>query len=157
MCAKEISVKKIRQSESFCGPASLVSLLDYYGVKMSEKQLGKLCGTTVALGTEPEDLVRVLKELGFKVTAKTHGTWAELKRLVTHGTPVLVDWWSDYFPPAGGHYSLVYKLTDKSIFLMDPELGGYRRVSKDRFMCNWYDFYEDTGEKNYRWYMYISK
>jgi ABC-type bacteriocin/lantibiotic exporter with double-glycine peptidase domain len=153
---KDIKLKIVRQSSSFCGPASLSSLLDFYGVKLSEKQLGKLCGTTVEAGTEPAGLVRTLRHLGFKPVAKELGTWAELTKIITDGTPIIVNWWSDYEKPADGHYSVAYKITNKSIYLMDPELGGYRRMSKDKFMCQWYDFYA-SGRKNSRWYLYIAK
>jgi ABC-type bacteriocin/lantibiotic exporter with double-glycine peptidase domain len=149
-----IKLKAIRQSSGFCGPASLSSLLDYYGVKMSERQLGELCRTTTHSGTEPEVLVQVLNDLGFKAVGQDKGSWNELKKLVSGGTPVLIDWWSNFGEPAEGHYSLVYKVTDKLIFLMDPEIGGYRRIGKERFMKQWYDFYLD-GRKNDKWYLYI--
>jgi ABC-type bacteriocin/lantibiotic exporter with double-glycine peptidase domain len=151
-----IKLKAIRQSSGFCGPATLSSLLDFYGVKMSERQLGDLCRTTTHSGTEPQMLVQVLNDLGFKTVAKTNGTWAELKSIVTRGTPVLINWWSDFEKPADGHYSLVYKVTDKLIFFMDPELGGFRRMGKERFMEQWYDFYLD-GRKNNRWFLYIKE
>jgi ABC-type bacteriocin/lantibiotic exporter with double-glycine peptidase domain len=149
-----IKLKPIRQSSGFCGPACLSSLLDFYGVKMSERQLGDLCRTTTHSGTEPEMLVHVLNDLGFKTIDKQKGTWNDLKKLVTRGTPVLVDWWSNFGEPAEGHYSLVYKVTDTHISIMDPEIGSYRRMGKERFMKQWYDFYLD-GRKNDRWYMYI--
>ncbi len=151
-----IQLKKVRQSNGLCGPASFSSLLAFYGVRMSERELASLCGSSKEYGTEPEALVTGLKKLGFKVEAHERGTWPELKTLVTHGTPVLINWWSDYEKPADGHYSLVYKVTDKNIFLMDPELGGYRRMSKERFMRQWYDYYL-SGRKNVCWLLYIAK
>ena len=123
---------------------------------MSERQLGDLCRTTTHSGTDPRVLVQVLKDLGFNAIAKDKGTWNELKKLVTRGTPVLVNWWSDFGKPADGHYSLVYRVTDSNIFLMDPELGGYRRMGKKRFMDQWYDFFL-SGEKNDRWYLHIEE
>jgi len=152
----DIKLKKVKQSSGLCGPASLSSLLDFYGVKMSERELASLCGSSKAYGTEPEDMLRVLKNLGFKAKAKPNGTWAELKKLVSEGTPVLVNWWSDFSSPADGHYSLVYNVTPETIYLMDPEIGGYRHMGKERFMSQWYDYYL-TGKKNTRWYMYIAK
>ncbi|MDB5194624.1 MAG: hypothetical protein JWN50_638 [Parcubacteria group bacterium] len=151
-----IKLKPIRQSSGFCGPASLSSLLDFYGVRMSERQLGDLCRTTKESGTDPHTLVQVLKDLGFNAVAKNNGTWAGLKKLVTRGTPVLVNWWSDFEKPADGHYSLVYGLTDTRISLMDPELGGFRQMGKERFMKQWYDFFLN-GEKNDRWFLYIEE
>jgi ABC-type bacteriocin/lantibiotic exporter with double-glycine peptidase domain len=139
-----------------CGPACLSSLLQFYGVKMSERELIKLCGSSKDLGTEPGALIETLEKLGFPTITKENGTWAELKSLVTHGTPVLVNWWSDFEKPADGHYSLVYKVSDTRIFFMDPELGGFRRMGKERFMRQWYDFYLN-GEKNDRWFLYIPR
>lgn len=150
----QILLKKVRQSESFCGPASLSSLLDFYGVKMGEREIGFLCGTTLEEGTSPEALVNFLERIGFKVVSNTHGSWKDLQKLTEKGKPVLVNWWSDYEYPPDGHYSLAYKVTDKSIFLMDPELGGYRRMSKKRFQNLWYDYLPD-GRKNLRWYLFI--
>ena len=151
-----IILKPFRQSASFCGPASLVSLLGYYNIKMSEKELGELCGTSEKYGTEPEAVLNTLKKLGFNALAKQFGTWDELKGLIDRGTPVIIDWWSDYGAPADGHYSVVYKMTDKTISMMDPEIGGFRKMTKAKFMRQWYDFYND-GSKNTRWYLYIKK
>jgi len=151
-----IKLKPVEQSSGFCGPASLVSLLDYYGYKSTEKELAKLCNATEELGTEPDDLIKGLKKLKVKAVAQQFGSWSTLKKLIDAGAPVLVNWWSDYGLPHDGHYSVVYRMTDKSIYLMDPELGGSRRMTKAKFMRQWYDFYLN-GKKNTRWYMYIQK
>ena len=150
----EISLKPIRQTSGFCGPASLACLLDFYGIKMSQRELGNLCRTTSKYGTEPEMLTETLAKLGFSPVAKEHGSWETLKKLIDKSTPVVVNWWSDYREPADGHYSVVYKMTDTSIYLMDPELGGPRRIAKSTFLKNWYDFYA-SGKKNTAWYLYI--
>ena len=140
-----------------CGPASLVSLLDYYGVKKTEKQLAKLCNSTLEYGTSPASLVKTLEGLGFPVRATENGTWSDLKRLIDKDIPVLIDWWSDHSKPAGGHYALAYKITPESIYLMDPEIGDYRRMAKQRFLRNWYDFTADTNKPVRRWYLYIKE
>jgi ABC-type bacteriocin/lantibiotic exporter with double-glycine peptidase domain len=149
-----ITLNPVQQTSGFCGPASLAILLDFYGVKMSQRQLGDLCGTTSKYGTEPEMLLEALSKLGFSPIASEHGSWETLKDLIDRDIPVLVNWWSDYDEPADGHYSVVYKMTDSSIYIMDPELGGSRRMSKSKFLKNWYDFYA-SGKKNTAWYMYI--
>ncbi len=149
-----IKLKTVHQSSGFSGPATLSSLLDFYGVKMSERQLGDLCRTTTHSGTEPQILVQVLNDLGFKTVSKVNGDWVSLQKLVTRGTPVLINWQSDIDKALHGNYSLVYKVTNSLIFFMDPEIGGYRRMGKERFLKQWYDFYLD-GRKNARWYLYI--
>lgn len=151
-----IKLKPVEQSPSMCGPASLSSLLYFYGHEASEAELAKLCNSTVKDGTEPEALVEALKTLGYKVVAKQNGSWEELKDLVSGGTPVLVDWWSDFEEPHDGHYSLIYEVSDNGLSIMDPEIGAERYIPKDKFLNQWYDFYLD-GRTNYRWYLYIVK
>ncbi|MBX4200063.1 C39 family peptidase [Candidatus Parcubacteria bacterium] len=151
-----IKLKPVLQSSSMCGPASLASLLDFYGYHTSEEELVKICNATEEFGTEPGDLVRGAESLGFRVVAKAEGTWEDLERLVQEGTPVLVNWWSDYEEPYDGHYSVVSEMSDTHITLMDPEIGADRRIEKEKFLNKWYDFYRD-GRTNYRWYMYIVK
>lgn len=123
---------------------------------MSERELVRLCGSSKQYGTEPAALIEALEKLGFKVVAKDNGTWEDLEKLVTHGTPVLVNWWSDFEKPHDGHYSIASSVTKNSITLMDPEIGGLRRLGKARFMRQWYDYFV-TGGRNERWYLYIAK
>ena len=151
-----INLKPFRQSADFCGPASLVILLGYYNFHMSEKELGNLSNTTREFGTEPESLTSTLRKLGFDAESKQHGTWEGLKKLIDEDIPVIVNWWSDYGAPADGHYSVVHKMTDRTISLMDPEIGATRRIPKAKFMKQWYDFYYN-GSRNDKWYLYIKK
>jgi len=151
--------KKVEQTESMCGPATLVSILDFYGIKKSEKALSRLCNSSIKYGTDPKDIIAGLKRLGFRVKFRQHGTWSELQKLTEKkGIPVLVNWWYDYELPAEGHYSAVYKVTDRFIYMMDPAIGDYRRMSKKKFLRNWYDYiYHGRGyRKNIRWYLYIA-
>jgi len=152
----DIKLKKVKQSSGMSGPASLSSLLYFYGVKMSERELASLCGSSKGYGTEPDDMLRVLKNLGFKAKAKADGTWSEIKKLVLDGTPVLVNWESDSPKPKDNHYSLVYNVTPETVHMMDPEIGGYRRLGKERFMGLWHST-SISGKKSTRWYLYIAK
>ena len=62
-----LKVKPFRESAGMCGPASLKIVLDYYGVKKSEKELAVLCKTKKDLGTSNEaskNAAEIKRELG---------------------------------------------------------------------------------------------
>ena len=60
--------------------------------------------------------------------------------------PVIVDWFTrgrgDYPDSeiADGHYSVVAGLDAEYILLMDPEIGGVRRLARNDFLRVWFDF-----------------
>jgi len=154
-----IKLKKVREIPGFCGPASLESLLHYYGVNLSQKQIAKLVHAkkyagTSDFGTNHKDIIAALKKLGFSVVARDHGTWQELKKLTEKGIPVLVGWFTLTGVP-DDHFSLAYKVTNQHVYLMDPEIAKTRKMSKEKFLGLWWDM--DTP-KNYRvdkWSLYI--
>ena len=145
----------VEQSPGYCGPASLVSLLDYYGISKTEEEMARLCGTERKEGTYHGRIAEALIGLGLKVETKEAGTWEELRRLTTEETPVLVGWFSDDPLPAGDHFSLVYEVDDQKLMMMDPEEGKYREIPKEKFLEKWYDF--DTPENKLvkGWYLYV--
>jgi len=148
--------KLVEQTPGYCGPASLVSLLDFYGIEKNEEELARLCGTMREEGTYHVAMVNVLTGLGFNVVAKEGGTWEELKRLMAEGVPVLVGWFSDDPLPAGDHFSLVYRVDDERLWMMDPEEGKYREIKKEKFLKNWYDFDTSQNKLVKGWYLYVS-
>jgi len=50
---------------------------------------------------------------------------------------------------------VAYKVTDTFIYIMDPQIAGFRKIPKQKFLDFWWDL--DTP-KNYRvdrWYLYM--
>lgn len=131
---------------SMCGPASLKMVFDYYGIRKTEKELAKMCGTTEELGTNDKSIKRVAETLGFKVEIKNNSTFEDIQNWLNKKVPVIVDWFTrgrnDYTDSdiADGHYSVVVGLNDKFIYLQDPELGKIRKMRKEDFMVVWFDF-----------------
>lgn len=126
-----------------CGPASLKMVFDYYGVKKTEKELAKLCGTDKELGTKNEAIKNVAEKMGFKVEMKDHSSFEDIQYWLNKKVPVIVDWFTggkDESNIADGHYSVVVGLDDKFIYLQDPELGGMRKIKRKDFMTVWFDF-----------------
>lgn len=148
-----IKLKPFRQSPSFCGPASLKMVLDYYGLHKTEKELGELCQTTFEHGTDHDSLVRATEILGFQVQQKANASLKELKQLVDQDIPVIVGW----FSTDEDHFSVVVEVTEREIHLVDPELDqGQWEMTWSAFAEVWYD---NDGPENTRvvhWMMWIS-
>ena len=142
-----LKVKPFRESfHGGCGPASLKMVLDYYGVKISEKEIFKMCGTTKELGTSAENIKKAAKKLGFKTEIKDHSAFSDIQYWLGKKVPIIVDWFTrgrnDYTDSdiADGHYSVVVGLDKEFIYLQDPELGKIRKLKKEDFMTVWFDF-----------------
>lgn len=148
-----INLKPFRQSPSFCGPASLKMVLEYYGVEKTEKELGELCKTTFEHGTEHDNLVRAAEMLDFQVQQKPNASLEELKQLVDQGIPVIVGW----FSTDEDHFSVVVEITDTDIHLMDPEVDqGHRKMTVSEFEAVWYDNDGPENKRFVHWMMWIN-
>lgn len=141
-----LQVKPFQETEGMCGPASLKMVFEYYGVKKTEAEIAKMCGTTKKLGTNAPSMERTAKELGFKVVIKQNSSFHDIQRWLNKKVPVIVDWFTrgrnDYTNEdiADGHYSVVVGLDKKYIYLQDPELGKIRKMRKEDFLVVWFDF-----------------
>jgi len=131
---------------SMCGPASLKIILDYYGLKKSEKELAKLCQYDKDLGVDDDKIKNTAEGLGFKVKIKNNSNFKDIENWLDKKVPVIVNWFTkgrqDYSESevADGHYSVVTGLDEKHIYLQDPEIGKIRKLKRDDFMRVWFDF-----------------
>ena len=132
-----LKVKPFRQKSSFCGPASLKMVLDYYDIKKSEKELTKLSGCSKSKGVEAGNLLKAAKKLGLKGFIKDLAKISDIRKYVLERKiPVIVDW----FSVDEGHYSVVAGIDNKNIYLQDPELGKVRKLKIYDFKRIWFDF-----------------
>jgi len=151
----KIKLKVFRQKEKWsCGPTALKILLHYLGIRKTEKELFKLSQTTPRLGTHHLQIIKVLKDLGFKVKYGEWGDFRLLNYLVNErNLPVIVDW----FLEDEGHYSVVCGLNKRFIWLADPAIGKIRKMPWEKFLKVWFDFEEEylTKKKNLvvRWWL----
>lgn len=131
-----LDVKPFRQRSEFCGPACLKMVLEYYGVRKSEKELARLANYTKSKGASAENLLKAAKKLGFKGAIKDFAEIKDVREYVLRKkTPVIVPWFSVY----EDHYSVVVDIGKDSIYLQDPELGHLRAMKVDRFKILWFD------------------
>lgn len=127
-----------------CGPSALKIILDFLRWPLKEKYLAKLCQTTIEKGTGPLDIIRVSKELNFKVKNWENLTVKKAKELIKKGLPIIANFQSG--PKIGdGHYAVIIGFSDSEFILSDPGLDtGYVRVKIKDFMKNWYELEDKT-------------
>jgi predicted double-glycine peptidase len=147
-----INLKPFRQRPSFCGPASLKILLEHYGKEYSESELGIICRTTVEQGTNHADMVEGVRKLGYTPFTKENASLDDIKYWLDKDMPVVVGWWST----DDDHYSVVYGIDDKNIYLMDPELDeGKREMALEEWDKVWFDFEGPLKYKVERWMLAV--
>lgn len=154
---KLLKVKHFRQTPGLCGPASLKITFSFFGKNYSEKKLAQLTGATIKKGVEPDDLIKAGRRLGFKTYAKEFGKISDLDYFINkRQLPVIVGW----FSKDEGHYSVAIGLDKKFIYLADPEKGGLRKITKERFKKIWFDFkgeiINSKSDLILRWFLVIS-
>jgi len=140
-----LNALSFKQSTGYCGPASLKIVLDFYGLKRSEKALAELSGASRERGVSGRSLVSTARKLGFEAHMKNNSTLEELETL-TKDTPVIVDW---IHPTEEGHYSVVLGFSRGKVVLADPYDGGFVEIPKAEFNKRWYDFYGNRPRGNY--------
>ena len=132
-----LDVKPFRQSPAFCGPACLKMILEYYGIKKSEKELAKLSGASIARGIDAQGLIKAAKTLGFKAFFKDFSDLKDIRKYVLDNKiPVIIDW----FSTDDGHYCVAVNIDKKNIYMQDPELGDIRKMDLETFKRVWFDF-----------------
>ncbi len=148
-----IQLNPFKQTPSYCGPASLKVLLEYYGKNFTEDELASLCKSTVEMGTSNSDLVDAVTSLGLHPVVKTNATIDDLRISIKQKTPILVGWVSDDEP----HFSIVVDVDNTHVQLMDPEYGedGFR-MPIDQFSNAWHDYDSKLGQSHTHWMLTIS-
>lgn len=131
-----IKIKPFHQKTSFCGPASLKMVLDYYGLKTQERVLGKIAGCSTAHGTSAKGLVDAARKFGFRGIIKNSADLKDIREYIKKEIPVIVQW----FSVDEGHYSVVADIDSENIYLQDPELGHMKSMRLETFKRVWFDF-----------------
>lgn len=90
--SKVLDVPFVKQKDNFCGPASLSSVLNFYGIKVSQEDIGKAVYNPKLKGALITDLENYAKSLGLNAKAK-QGSLEDLKTYIDEGIPpiILVD------------------------------------------------------------------
>lgn len=145
---KLLKIKPFQETlhKGWCGPAVLKMILEFYGIKKSEKELALLAGTTLEEGTDAKQMQEALRLFGLKTRIKNNSTFNDVKEYLDKNIPVIVDWFTrgrkDYPDSvvADGHYSIVVGLDKQFIYLQDPEIGKLRKIKRNDFLRVWFDY-----------------
>jgi hypothetical protein len=144
-----LPIRAFQQTTSYtCGPAALITLLEYYGRAGEEMTIADQASCTSGKGTSPQNMVAWLENNGFDVTWGEHGSLEMLRANLDKGIPTLVEW-IDY----GGHWVLVVGYDtrgtesprDDVIWFADPADGhdgvrdGLTSFNARRFDSMWFD------------------
>ncbi|MEZ0371011.1 MAG: C39 family peptidase [Candidatus Sericytochromatia bacterium] len=104
-----IDLKAYQQTTTYtCGPASVVTLMGFYGLTGDEMTLAREMKSKQVGGTNIINLANWLKQHGFEASWGQNGSLKLLRDNLTKGIPTLVGW-MDW----GGHYVLSVGYDDR--------------------------------------------
>lgn len=132
-----LKLKPFEQSRGLCGPTSLRSVFQYFGIKKTEREIAKLAGATVVKGTSLRGMINAARKLGFKAWNKDMASFDDINKLLERKIPVIVEW----FHNDDGHYSVIVGLTKKHVVLMNPRFGTFDKIDRATFKRIWFDFH----------------
>jgi predicted double-glycine peptidase len=149
-----VPVPDVRQQTTYtCGPAVVSAVLRYFGINVPEEQLAEEAHTIEAVGTNVEDMVRVLLAHGVAVDERSDLTLPEMASLIESGSLVIValQAWKDAPPEGGyeeewdsGHYVIPVEIGKDEILFEDPAVAGRRAyLSTDEFLSRWHTMDSD--------------
>lgn len=125
------------QSRYQCGPASLASVLNYHGCRITPEEIGDVIYTRELKGTLSIDLILFAQRMGFKAKAY-RGNVADLKSHVAVNRPLVV------FHNVGRplltirHFSVVIGYDDtKGIIILHSGKHRDKVISYGRFLKSW--------------------
>lgn len=136
------------QTFNNCGPASLSMLLSYYGMQVSQAELGNKLRPYQVPGGDNDDKSVMLSELakeseerGFTAYHRPGGNVLLLKHFIANDIPVLVRTWLKSGEDIG-HYRVIRGYDDTTgEFIQDDSLQGKNlRYSYDDLLSLWQAF-----------------
>lgn len=149
-----LPIRGFQQTTDYtCGPAAILTLLEFYGIPADEQALAQEMRTRPGSGTHPLSMVSCLRKHGLEVEwgEETLGDGSGMKMIrknLESGIPTIVEW-IDW----GGHYALVIghdnrgteTVDDDVIILADPYdrhddvEDGVTVFNAERFYYMWFD------------------
>jgi len=104
----------VRQDSSFCGPASLASVMAFYKVDIDQKTIGESVYIEALKGTLITDLDNYAQSKGF-ITRLAQGSLADIRGFIDQGRPLIVLVDLGFWFISRPHYLVVTGYTDDEI------------------------------------------
>ncbi|MCE5312246.1 MAG: C39 family peptidase [Nitrospiraceae bacterium] len=123
------------QEEYQCGPASLATVLDYYGTNSTPQMIAKEIYSKTARGTLTTDMILYAQKLGFKADQYS-GSIEDIKKKVKDGYPLIV--MVDFgFSAYEVNHFMVVRGFDSSGVVLNSGRHEAVRLDEDRFIDAW--------------------
>lgn len=147
----------LQSTEYSCGAASLQAVLSYYGSDVPEQLLMDRMGTSPHNGTDPDNIARMARDLGFDAEVEIELTVGDLASSVREGAPVIIaaqawaedrgsdfSWTDDW---EDGHYMVVIGVDSRFVYLEDPATTGtIGALPIDEFNDRWHNYLGDSHD-----------
>jgi predicted double-glycine peptidase len=142
----KIKLPGIQQKDAYaCGPATLQSIMSYFGVGPEEQSEYSKALKTNKTGTKPEKIIKFARKYGLKAKMKEGMSVKDLEKELDLKHPVIcaVQSWGDeeyYADRYYGHYIVAVGYDLKNIYFLDPLVEGYwGYITKKKFLSRWID------------------
>src|SRR3989338_704751 len=110
-------------------------ILEYYGVKKTEKEIRILLKTTPTYGTLWEFVETEIKKISFEFVWKKFWNLEDLKALLNQSIPVIVG--TKGKNDADKHAVVLLDISDQNVSVADPDYGEVAKISLPEFLKMW--------------------
>ena len=119
-----LKIKPIKQLENHCGPCCVKMILQRYGIKKTQKELGIFCNITET-GVAPTAIVRCFKKFNIHSSYKHYpGIRKSISQyLDEYQNPIIIG--------TEEHYLLIVGYTEKEYYIIDPADGKQSLMNKE--------------------------
>jgi len=133
-----MKIKPLKQKDdSACGPACIKMAAEYFQIPIKLTAIGKISQYIKKDGLTNQDLINTFEYFNFKVRSKLNTTWGNLKQSNKKNNVVIISWMKKGYL---GHFSVVEKITDKYIVIVDPAEGKTCKIKKIIFLRLWMNY-----------------
>ncbi len=133
----------------FCGPTCLKMVMEYFGVKKTEKEIALIADTNEEKGTSHRGMIEACRKMGFSCFVHENSSLEDVTSFLRANLPVIVDWVDD--KSETGHYTVVSDMKNESMIFCDPWYGPDYPVEKATFEGRW----RDSMTNGERWIMVV--
>lgn len=105
------------QTRYYCGPASVASIMNFYGLSVTEEEIAREIYITKLNGTLPMDILRYARTKGFD-GSYYKGSMDDMKKHIARGKPVIMFVDLGYFAYPLRHYIVTTGYNDEMGYLI---------------------------------------
>lgn len=138
-------VEPYQQIEKYsCGAATLKAVLGHWGDTIAERKLIKEIGIDPENGSTAIQVADAARRRGYNAAVKMFGSIADLGKVTSQNTPVILAIRS-FTRPNQGHFVVATAVKPASVEIMDPNVKGNRRVLTYRELDARWKFRDRVG------------